>query len=253
MNYRLSGVLLSSVLVLGCASQKTDQPQQGHADPLEGFNRSMFNFNYNVLDPYVVRPAAVAWRDYVPTPARNGLSNFFSNLGEPASMVNSFAVGKPDDAMKHFTRFFLNSIWGLGGLMDVASMANPQLAKEQPRRFGSTLGNYGVGYGPYAVLPGYGSFTPREDIGGLADDFYPAFSYLTWWMTAGKWVFEGLETRAQLLDSDSLLRNTSDPYAFVRAAYFQRHDFLASGGRLVPQENPNAKAIQGELKDIDTP
>ncbi|MEA9389105.1 phospholipid-binding lipoprotein MlaA [Acerihabitans sp. TG2] len=252
MNYRLSGVALASVLVLGCASSTTDRSYHDRPDRLEGFNRTMFDFNYNVLDPYVVRPVAVAWRDYVPTPARNGLGNFLSNLGEPASMVNYFLVGNPYKAMIHFNRFFLNTLLGMGGLIDVASMANPKLAKEEPRRFGSTLGTYGVGYGTYVVLPGYGSFTPREDIGGAVDNFYPALSYLTWWMSAGKWVFQGIETRAELLDSDALLRNSSDPYAMVRAAYFQRHDFLASGGKLIPQSNPNAQAIQGDLKDIDS-
>ncbi|TKI03875.1 phospholipid-binding lipoprotein MlaA [Martelella alba] len=253
MNYRLAGVILAAVLMLGCAGKTGQQASQQHPDPLEGFNRTMFNFNYNYLDPYVVRPVAVAWRDYVPMPARNGLSNFLSNLGEPASMVNYLAIGKPYEAMIHFNRFFLNTLLGMGGLIDVASMANPKLAKEQPRRFGTTLGTYGVGYGPYMVLPGYGSFTPRQDLGDVADNFYPVLSYLTWWMSVSKWVFQGIETRAELLDSDSLLRNSADPYAFVRAAYFQRHDFLASGGRLVPQENPNAQAIQGDLKDIDTP
>ncbi len=71
-------------------------------------------------------------------------------------------------------------------------------------------------------------------------------------MSAGKWVVEGVETRAQLLDSDGLLRNSSDPYVMVRDAYFQRHDFLAQGGVLKPQENPNAKAIQGDLDEIDS-
>ncbi|AHF76356.1 Putative surface lipoprotein [Sodalis praecaptivus] len=250
MNFRLSGVAFASVLLLGCATHQ-NQDDQGRSDPLEGFNRSMFNFNYNVLDPYVVRPAAVAWRDYVPKPARNGLSNFFTNLEEPATMVNYFVEGKPYKAMVHFNRFFLNTLLGMGGLIDVASMANPKLAKEEPRRFGSTLGHYGVGYGPYVQLPGYGSFTPREDVGGLVDDLYPLLSYLTWWMSAGKWALEGLETRAQLLDSDGLLRNSQDPYAMVRAAYFQRHDFLASDGVLTPQENPNAAAIQGDLNSID--
>ncbi|TCW00366.1 phospholipid-binding lipoprotein MlaA [Biostraticola tofi] len=250
MNYRLSGVALASVLLLGCASHNADSPE-GRSDPLEGFNRTMFNFNYNLLDPYVLRPVAVAWRDYVPTPARNGLSNFFSNLEEPATMVNYFVEGKPYKAMIHFNRFFLNTLLGMGGLIDVASMANPKLAKEESRRFGSTLGNYGVGYGPYVELPGYGSFTPREDIGGAVDGLYPVLSYLTWWMSAGKWVIEGIETRAQLLDSDAILHNSSDPYAMVRAAYFQRHDFLASDGTLTPQDNPNAQLIQGDLNDID--
>lgn len=67
-------------------------------------------------------------------------------------------------------------------------------------------------------------------------------------MSVGKWTLEGIETRAQLLDSDGLLRQSSDPYIMVREAYFQRHDFIANGGELKPQENPNAQAIQDDLK-----
>lgn len=147
MNYRLTGLAFATVLLVGCASSSPDHIEQGRSDPLEGFNRAMFNFNYEVLDPYVVRPVAVVWRDYVPQPARNGTSNFLSNLEEPASMVNSFLVGDPYNGMKHFNRFFLNTILGMGGLIDVASMANPKLAKQTPHRFGSTLGHYNVGYG----------------------------------------------------------------------------------------------------------
>jgi phospholipid-binding lipoprotein MlaA len=236
MNYRLTGLALASVLLVGCASSKpadNDVPAQ-RSDPLEGFNRTMFNFNYNVLDPYVVRPVAVAWRDYVPVPARTGLSNFLGNLDEPASMVNAFLT-----------------TLGLGGFIDVAGKANPELVREEPHKFGSTLGRYGVGYGPYVELPAYGSFTIREDGGDYVDTLYPVLSWLTWPMAIGKWTLEGVETRAQLLDSDAILRQQKDPYAFVRNAYFQRHDFIANGGKLKPEENPNAKAIQGELNEID--
>ena len=252
MNYRLTGLALASVLLVGCASSNDANEPQGRSDPLEGFNRTMFNFNYNVLDPYVVRPVAVAWRDYVPAPARTGLGNFLGNLDEPAAMVNSFLRGDPYRGMVHFNRFFLNTILGMGGFIDVAGMANPKLAREEPQRFGGTLGAWGVGYGPYVELPAYGGFTLREDGGDYVDTVYPALSWLTFWMSAGKWVLEGVETRAQLLDSDAMLRNTSDPYAFVRNAYFQRHDFLASGGKLRPMENPKAAAIQDDLDDIDS-
>lgn len=251
MGFRLSGVILAAVLMLGCSSSIETNHQQ-RSDPLEGFNRAMFNFNYNVLDPYVLRPVAVAWRDYVPMPARNGMSNFFGNLEEPASMVNSFLRGEIKQGFKHFNRFFLNTVFGMGGLIDVAAMANPQhLAKEQPSRFGNTLGYYDVGYGPYVVLPGYGSFTVREEGGDWVDKTYPLLSYLTFWMSAGKWVLEGVETRAQLLDSDGLLKNSSDPYLMMREAYFQRNDFLSRGGELSPETNPNAVAIEGDLDSID--
>ena len=98
MNFRLTGLAFTTVLLVGCASAPQDEPQ-GRSDPLEGFNRTMFNFNYNVLDPYVLRPVAVAWRNYLPMPARNGISNFTSNLEEPASMVNSFLKGDPYKGM----------------------------------------------------------------------------------------------------------------------------------------------------------
>ncbi|CAK9885492.1 MAG: putative phospholipid-binding lipoprotein MlaA [Candidatus Erwinia impunctatus] len=251
MGFRAVSVVLTCLLLLGCAGRGSSGDTQGRSDPLEGFNRSMFSFNYDVLDPYLVRPVAVVWRDYVPVPARSGLSNFFGNLSEPSTMVNYFIEGKPYQAMVHFNRFFLNTVLGMGGFIDVASMANPKLAKTEPRKFGSTLGHYGVGYGTYIEMPAYGSFTPREDVGGVVDDLYAPLNWLAWWMTVGKWVLEGVETRAQLLDSDAMLKNTKDRYRFVREAYFQRHDFLASDGKLLPQANPNAAAIQDELSEID--
>lgn len=189
MKLRLSALALGTTLLVGCASSGTDQ--QGRSDPLEGFNRTMYNFNFNVLDPYIVRPVAVAWRDYVPQPARNGLSNFTGNLEEPAVMVNYFLQGDPYQGMVHFTRFFLNTILGMGGFIDVAGMANPKLQRTEPHRFGSTLGHYGVGYGPYVQLPFYGSFTLRDDGGDMADGLYPVLSWLTWPMSVGKWTLEG--------------------------------------------------------------
>ena len=189
MKLRLSALALGTTLLVGCASSGTDQ--QGRSDPLEGFNRTMYNFNFNVLDPYVVRPVAVAWRDYVPQPARNGLSNFTGNLEEPAVMVNYFLQGDPYQGMVHFTRFFLNTILGMGGFIDVAGMANPKLQRTEPHRFGSTLGHYGVGYGPYVQLPFYGSFTLRDDGGDMADGLYPVLSWLTWPVSVGNGRLKG--------------------------------------------------------------
>ncbi|ARU94753.1 phospholipid-binding lipoprotein MlaA [Tatumella citrea] len=281
MHYRLTSLGVASLLLVGCAGSKpaTDntkqvtKPETQHiakaavaapqsqpaasgagqrSDPLEGFNRTMFNFNYNVLDPYVLRPVAVAWRNYVPVPARTGLSNALSNLDEPSSMVNSLLQGHVNQAAIHFTRFFLNSTLGLGGFIDVAGKANPKLAREHANGFGTTLGRYGVGYGPYVELPGYGSFTVRQDGGDMVDTLYPPLSFLTIWLSAGKWALEGIETRAELLDSDAMLKQQSDPYSFIRNAYFQRYDFLANGGKLKPEVNPNAQAIQGDLSEIDS-
>lgn len=248
MQYRLCTVFCFIFALTGCAGS----PSQGNKS-LEKFNRTMFDFNYNVVDPNVLRPVAVAWRNYVPKPARNGLSNFLGNWSEPSSMVNYLLEGNVRRAMIHFTRFMLNTTLGLGGLIDVASMSNETLAREERHRFGSTLGHYNVAYGPYVQLPGYGSFTPREDVGGLLDQLYPPLSWLTWWAVIGKWALEGVETRAQLIDSESILNQQNDRYRFIRAAYFQQHDFLARGGSLKVAENPNEKVIEDELNEIDAP
>ena len=143
MNYRLTSLAVASVLLVGCASSKpaNSDPAQ-RSDPFEGFNRTMFNFNYNVLDPYVLRPVAVAWRDYVPVPARTGLSNFLGNLEEPASMVNAILIGNGRDAGIHFTRFFLNSVLVQGRFNDVDGKAKTQQSRQEPHRIGSSRGNW---------------------------------------------------------------------------------------------------------------
>lgn len=255
MIHRLTVLGFMCIILTSCAGSKKNaemSEEQASSGKLDSFNRTMFNFNYNVLDPYLVRPVAVVWRDYVPVPARTGLSNALDNLSEPSTMINYLLEGDISRAAKHFTRFMLNSTLGLGGLIDVAGKANPELAQETQHGLGSTLGHYGVGYGPYVVLPGYGSFTPRQDGGDFVDNTYPPLGWLTWWLVAGKWVLQGVETRAQLLDSDAILKQQQDPYAFIRSAYFQRYDFLARGGKLQPVDNPNAEAIEGNLEEIDS-
>lgn len=251
MNFRLISVTLAAVLLVGCAQSADTHQAQEHYDPLEKFNRKMFAINYNILDPYVLRPIAETWRDYVPAPARTGLNNFFSNLNEPAAMLNAFLCGDVYRGMLHFNRFFLNSLLGIGGFIDVAEMANSKLSRENDLRFGATLGKYGISYGPYLMLPVYGNFTLREDVGNYVDHLYPALSWLTLWLSATKWLLEGVEKRARLLDSDAILHNSKDPYALMRNAYFQHHDFLATDGKLQPQKNSNASAIEGNLNEID--
>lgn len=258
--YLLSGILIAASLLSGCSSKSGEsepasangESHSERSDPLEGFNRTMFNFNYNVVDAYVVRPVAVGWRNHVPKPVRTGLSNFSNNLGEPVNVVNRLVQGEPRRAAIHFNRFVVNTFLGLGGFIDIASLSHEDMRREDTRRFGSVLGYYGVGYGTYVVIPAYGSATPREDVGGLVDGTYPIFSYLVGWPIAVKWVFDGIETRAQFLDQDQMLSDSADPYVFMREAYFQNRDFLANNGAIVTGTNPNASAIADDLDEIDS-
>ena len=135
----------------------------------------MWDFNYKVADPYILKPLAKGWKEYVPSPVRTGVINVADNLDEPASFANRLVQGEFKLALVHFNRFWINTIFGLGGLIDVASYSDP-LKKQGDNRFGDTLSSYGVGTGPYVMLPLYGAATPRQDIGNLANTTYPMLS-----------------------------------------------------------------------------
>ena len=251
MKQKLLSIIFLVFTLTSCATY--DPETNTYSDPLEGFNRTMFSFNYNVLDPYLLRPVAVFWKDYVPTPVRSGISNFSTNLSEPASMINNLLQGNVHQAGAHLARFFLNTVFGVGGLMDVASLVDPQLQRTDRSTFGTTLGAYDVPYGPYVVLPFYGGVTPREDLGAAVDYLYPPLYWLSFEMNVARWVFDGIESRAVAIEFEELLNSSNDPYDFMRHAYFQRHDFLASGGKIdTEKQQQREDSISDFLDDLDS-
>lgn len=221
----------------GCASAPEDESAFNEPqvyDPLESFNRSMWAINYDYLDPYFVRPVSLAYVNYVPTPIRSGISNFLSNLDEPASMINNLLMGNGGKALDHFNRFWINSTLGLAGLIDIASEAG--ITDHNEKTFGDAVGHYGVGNGPYVMVPGYGPWTVRETA-DLVDKTYIPLSLLNVWAGLGKWALEGMETRAALVNQEVMLERSPDPYAVARDAYLQRQDFNAE----IEQETYNAE------------
>ncbi|OCG77858.1 MlaA family lipoprotein [Gilliamella sp. Occ4-3] len=251
MKKRIVGMMFSVMALTSCATYQAET--NSYSDPLSGFNKTMFDVNYYALDPYVLRPAAVAWKDYVPSPVRTGVVNFSSNLSEPASMVNNLLQGDVHKAGTHLARFFLNTVFGFAGLMDVASMSDPQLQKGGKRTFGDVLGHYDVPYGPYVVLPFYGSATLREEGGGIVDTLYPPLVWIDWqWMLA-RGVINGVEARAMAIEYEDLIKNSDDPYNFMRNAYFQRNDFVASGGKVdESKQKQREESINDVINDIDS-
>ncbi|WP_434360883.1 MlaA family lipoprotein [Parasalinivibrio latis] len=239
--------LLSVLFVSGCASNRTVAEKEATAhpdDPFEGFNRAMWTVNYDYLDPYVARPVSVAYVDYVPTPVRSGITNFLSNLEEPFSMVNSLVMLEGEQASNHFGRFFMNTIFGLGGLIDVASRAG--IPNEGDTEFGDAIGHYGVGNGPYFMFPVYGPTTLREGAGGVVDGLYPVMSLLTLPQSILKWVFQGMEDRAAMVQQEELLERSPDPYITVRDAYLQNQDFKAGIER---KPDPEEDAFLDDFMD----
>ena len=144
------GVLVMAVALAasGCASSGVSS-EPNPADPWEGFNRRVFAFN-DVLDRYALKPAAQGYRYVTPDPLERGVSNFFDNLGEVRTVFNSLLQGKGANAGNSSMRFLMNTTFGLGGLLDPATHAG-FIADEED--FGQTLAAWGVGEGPFVVLP----------------------------------------------------------------------------------------------------
>lgn len=243
-------LLLSATLGLTACSSSINSETGERSDPLEAFNRAMWKVNYEYLDPYILEPTAKGWRDYVPSPIKTGLVNVANNLDEPASFVNRLLEGEGKKAMVHFTRFWFNSIFGLGGLIDFASLTDDLKLENGRRTFGDTLGSYNVPTGPYVMLPGYGPATPRQEIGDMVDMTYPVLSMLTTPWTLAKFGVQGIDKRAKLLDQGALLKQSQDPYVTFREAYFQNLDFKVKDGKSGNNDGKETLS-EDELKNID--
>jgi phospholipid-binding lipoprotein MlaA len=211
-------VLLGLVLLTlaGCASGPAANPR----DPLEPFNRGVYQFN-DVVDRAVIKPVATAYRDVLPSPIRNGVNNFFNNLQDAWSFVNNSLQLKGEAAGNSLVRFGVNTVFGLGGVLDIASEMRIERHTED---FGQTLGYWGVGAGPYLVLPLLGPSTVRDTValpvdvqGNLVSGIndVPARNSAT--------VLNLLDRRSRLLEATDLLDQVAlDPYTFTRDAFLQR-------------------------------
>jgi len=189
-------------------------------DPLETINRGTFWFN-DKLYFYLLKPVAKGYRWIMPEPLMLGIGNFFSNLASPVRIVNAGLQGKFTDAGNELTRFAVNTTIGIGGLFDTAKDHFNLKKKEEDT--GQTLGYYGIGPGPYLVLPFFGPSSFRDGIGLLADSRMDLTYYL--WEDRDYWaaiVLKAVNTVA--LDKDTyegIKRDALDPYLFVRDAYAQ--------------------------------
>lgn len=221
--------LVAMALVLtGCASTGSQTSQAPDPDdPWEGFNRKVFVFN-DVLDRYALKPVATGYRTITPDPLQQGVGNFFSNLGEIRTTLNSLLQGKPANAGRSTSRFLVNSTMGFGGLFDIASRMDVEADDED---FGQTLATWGWQDSRYLVLPLLGPSTLR-DTSGLPADMaaYPVTYVEDDAVRVGLTALNIVDTRAGLLDQEELIQG--DRYRFIRDAYLQRRQFEISDGEL---------------------
>ncbi len=230
---------------VSCASVNGPSPEH---DPFESYNRAMFSFN-DAVDRHVLKPVAAAYKDYVPSPVRTGVSNFFSNLGDILVVLNDLLQGKFSQARDDSLRFFVNTVFGLFGLFDVAS--HMELPKHH-EDFGQTLAVWGVSDGPYLVLPFLGPSTIRDTAGLLvdaqADPIYDIRDSEARYATIG---LKAVDTRADLLGASKVLDQAAfDRYAFLRDAYLQRRKHLIYDGNPPQDENTKPTPPSDSAEDL---
>ena len=203
-------------LVSGCAAAPGANP----ADPFEPFNRGVYRFNEGV-DRAVLRPVAQTYRNVLPSPVRTGVNNFFGNLGDVWNLANNVLQLKLQDSAETFMRLNVNTFFGLGGLLDVATEAGIERHDED---FGQTLGRWGVPTGPYLVLPLLGPSTVRDTaalpLDWRGDPVYGVGDIAARYELAG---LRLVDTRANFLRAGQLLNDAAlDRYSFTRDVWLQR-------------------------------
>jgi phospholipid-binding lipoprotein MlaA len=236
-------IAAAGVALSGCASDQTpaqtDEAQAAN-DPFEPMNRKIFALDQQ-FDNLVLLPTAKTYNAILPEPARDGVHNFLTNLNLPVVFANDVLQGNLDQAGKTFGRFGLNSTFGVGGILDWATDADlPYHAND----FGLTLASYGVGEGPYLVLPFLGPDPPRDAAGQVADVFLDPSFYIHirehFWWSAGRYTLNVIDVRARNVDSlEGIERSSVDLYASVRSLYRQHRRAQAHDGKPDVQDLPD--------------
>lgn len=209
-------------------------------DPFEKENRAIFDASLQ-LDRAVIKPAAIAYRDVVPSAVRDSIRNFLNNLDSPVVFANDVLQGDVDRAGTTLVRIGVNTTVGIGGLFDPATgLGYPRHADD----FGITLGYYGVAEGPYLFVPILGPSNVR-DLTGYGVDF--AFDPFTWmplrenfWWQTGRQGLDDLDLRARNIDTlDEVEKTSLDLYATARSLYHQERESEIDQGMAPVQDLPN--------------
>jgi phospholipid-binding lipoprotein MlaA len=188
-------------------------------DPWEGYNRSMHAFNESV-DHAVLKPVAIAYEAAVPDFARDAVANFFGNINDAGTGLNNLLQGKVEEAVSDMGRVLMNTSFGLGGLIDIASAGGIEKHNED---FGQTLGWWGVPSGPYFIIPFLGPSTLRDAPARYVDPMF----YNRWidpvGLRYGLAALDVVRVRAALLKGEKVLEEAAlDKYSFTRDAWLQR-------------------------------
>lgn len=190
-------------------------------------NRPLYSINTGI-DKVSTRPLAKGYRKIFPGPVRKGISNFFSNLAAPRSVVNNFLQGKPGRGFSELGRFVFNSTFGIGGLFDIATAGG---VEEYPEDFGQTAAVWGIPDGPYVMLPLLGPRTLRDAILLPVDIFAnPLFHYDNTSVRDKLYGVRLIDVRYRLLATDKFLEDSKNPYITLRESYLQNREYEVYDG-----------------------
>lgn len=245
---RWRGALACAVLLTVLASSGAVRAQSDVNDPLEPMNRFFFEFN-QIMDGLLLEPAARIYRGVTPQLLRDAVSNFLDNLNTPVVLANDILQGEPYRAEKTLGRFMLNTIMGVGGLIDVGGMLG--MPERHSEDFGQTLAVYGVGEGPYLVLPLLGPSNPRDTLGFVVDFAFDPMTYVAPRDIAlARFGTELLAFREQNIEAfDELKRSSIDLYAATRTLARQLRATEIRNGAPAPLDD----IYDEDLYDFDDP
>ena len=236
-----AAVIAFFMILGGCATVADARASPGQRlDPWESWNRKVFAFNEG-LDKAVLKPVATGYTKVVPSFVRHGVDNFFANVADAWSAVNNVLQGKGEPAVSDVVRFTTNTVFGLLGVLDIASEFGLPHHHED---FGQTLGAWGFGAGAYVVWPLLGPSSVRDSLALPVDHFASP----TAWIGDGTLRIEvtalqAVNTRARLLGAGQVIDDASlDKYTFMRDAYLQRRRSLVFDGNPPDQPDPSRPA-----------
>lgn len=237
--------LAGIIALAGCATATDPR------DPIEPINRGIYKFN-DTVDKAVLKPVAQGYKAVLPSPVRSGVTNFFGNIDDVFTALNNALQFKFQRATSDFMRVVFNTTFGIAGIFDVATSFGLEKHDED---FGQTLGYWGVGDGPFLMLPFLGPSNVRDTVGLAAYyqldpvtnlDHIPTRNSLT--------ALRAVDHRARLLDAEKVLDEAAlDPYTFLRDAYIQHrrsviHDGNPPREKLLDDEEPDAPAPQPDKR-----
>jgi len=224
------GALCAAVLLSGCATTG------GRADdPFEASNRVMFKINEPLVE-YIAKPVAEVYTAVLPSFVRTAINNYVNNIDDLFSIVNDLLQGKWDKMGNDMGRVMINTGFGFGGLIDIASDAGIPRGMED---FGQTFGYWGIPQGPYLFIPLWGPTTVRDGTGSILRLVWSPTNEIP--NVAVRNVVYGLVTVNEApgaVDAMKLVDQASlDPYTFVRRSYLQRREYLVYDGKPPPEKD----------------